>query len=281
MFDLSKLNILENVENQEVKKDFKKLENSLFVDISEELKPQPVAISIGESLYKNNYYPIPYGSYGDFSCIVGASKSKKTFLKSLLLARYIGGNSNVYASNIKGHNTKDKIILDIDTEQSKHHVQRVARRVSEMIEDNYSLYKPYFLRELSPPERMEFVEWLIMESDYKNDLGIVAIDGIADLISDINSVEQSTKLTDNLLRWTSKSQSHIITVLHRNFGSLKPTGHVGSFVLKKAETIVFVENSDGEVIVKPEYTRNKEFEQFSFYVNENWIPVVNNNNSFF
>jgi hypothetical protein len=54
------------------------------------MKQQPVA-GIGTSVYKDNSYPIPFGSYGDFSCIVGASKSRKTFFKSMIEASYLGG----------------------------------------------------------------------------------------------------------------------------------------------------------------------------------------------
>ena len=55
--------------------DFKKIFQEALIDPSEEIKQQPIAISIRESEYKGNLYPIPFGSYGDFSCIVGASKS--------------------------------------------------------------------------------------------------------------------------------------------------------------------------------------------------------------
>jgi len=105
--------------------DFKKLFTESYVDPAEELKPQPVAISIGYSEYKGTNFPIPFGSYGDFSCIVGASKSRKTFFKSMIEASYIGGNSNKFCPSFKGHNQKDKVIISIDTEQSKFHTQRV------------------------------------------------------------------------------------------------------------------------------------------------------------
>ena len=105
--------------------DFKKLHDQSLISITEKVKRQPVAISIGEYEYASSLYPIPFGSYGDFSCIVGASKSKKTFLKSALLAGYIGGNATSYFSSIKGHDTHGKFILDVDTEQSRFHTQRV------------------------------------------------------------------------------------------------------------------------------------------------------------
>jgi hypothetical protein len=40
----------------------------------------------------------------------------------------------------------------------------------------------------------------------------------------------------------------------KNFGTSKPVGHVGSSVLKKAET-VFIEKEDNVSIVKCEYLR--------------------------
>ena len=64
------------------------------VDVNKKIERQPIAISIGESTYKQSRYPIPFGSYGDFSCMVGSSKAKKTFLKSAIIAGYIGGRSN-------------------------------------------------------------------------------------------------------------------------------------------------------------------------------------------
>lgn len=255
--------------------DFKDIHDKYFVNIDEHLKPQPVAISIGESYYKGKSYPISYGSYGDFSCIVGASKSKKTFLKSLLTACYIGGNSNVYASQIIGHGSENKFVLDFDTEQSAFHSQRVFRRVVEMVGISPTHYKPFALRKMSADERLGFIDWIFTESEYVGNIGLVCIDGVADLVNDVNDLEASNHVAQKLLEWSEKEHCHIITVLHRNFGSNKPTGHLGSAVLKKAETVVFVENEDNSTNVKPEYTRNIPFDEFSYIVDENThLPKV-------
>ena len=144
--------------NEQTGLDFREISLECEVDLSEELKQQPVAVSIGTSLYKGNNYPIPYGSYGDFSCIVGASKSRKTFLKSAIVAGYIGGQAQYYFPDIKGHNTKEKFVIEFDTEQSKYHTQRVLRRVIEMIGNPYDYYKGYSLRKLEPKERMQLIE---------------------------------------------------------------------------------------------------------------------------
>jgi hypothetical protein len=258
---------------------FGELFKNSYVDPAEEMKPQPVAISIGYSEYKGTNYPIPFGSYGDFSCIVGASKSKKTFFKSMIEAGYIGGNSVMYCPEFKGHGSKDKLVVSVDTEQSRYHTQRVQRRVLEMTGANHEMYKTHALREFPPNERMQFIEFLIFESDYRNHIGLLSIDGYVDLVTDFNSLEQATGLTENLMRWSSKANIHITGILHKNFGTAKPVGHVGSSVLKKAETVAFVE-VDGKISnIKCEYSRNLPFEPFAFAVNENWLPYVVDENS--
>jgi hypothetical protein len=261
-----------NQEIQIFEKDFKKIHDEHFISVDEILKPQPVAISIGYSDYKGNLYPISMGSYGDFSCIVGASKAKKSFLKSMFIAGYIGGSSNLYFDNIKGHRDTEKYVIDIDTEQSEYHSQRVFKRVVELVGGNPSFYKPFALRKLSANERFEFIEWLFTKSPYVGNIGLVSIDGVADLVNDVNDLEASNKVAQKLLEWSAVEKCHIITVLHRNFGTAKPTGHLGSAVLKKAETVIFVEKQNDLTIVNPEYTRNQPFEPFAFYVGSDYLP---------
>jgi hypothetical protein len=258
--------------------DFSKMLNDSYIDPAEEIKNQPVAISIGSSEYKGKFYPIPFGSYGDFSCIVGASKSRKTFFKSMIEAGYIGGQSNLLNPSIKGHGSKDRLVISLDTEQSKYHTQRVQRRVLELVGCNYDLYKTFSLRSYNPKERFDFVDWLVYESEYKKDIGLMSIDGYVDLVTDFNSLEQATGLTEKLLAWTAipnkkdYQQMHITGILHKNFGTAKPVGHVGSSVLKKAETVVFIEKEDDFTIAKCEYSRNMEFQPIKFSVNSDWLP---------
>lgn len=272
MIDISKL---ENVSVEDVKLptiDFLKMHGESLIDPSEEIKTQPVAISIGESIYKGNSYPVPFGSYGDFSCIVGASKSRKTFLKSMVIAAYIGGNSNLLIPSFKGHDSKDKYVLEFDTEQSNFHTQRVVRRVCDMVGAVHEQYKTFALRKYQPKERMQFIEWIVNESEYKGKIGLMSIDGYVDLVTDFNSLEQSTGLQENLLTWTQTGNFHCTGILHKNFGTSKPVGHLGSAILKKAETVVFVEKEDEYTVCKCEYSRNLPFDEFKFGVNENWLP---------
>lgn len=252
--------------------DFEKMLTESFIDPGEELQRPPVAISIGETQYKGVMYPIQFGSYGDFSAIVGHSKSRKTFAKSGLGASYIGGNANIYFPSMKGHDNAGKYFIDFDTEQSKWHVQRVTRRICEMVGAASKFHVSFSLRAYGPKQRLAFIERIITNSQYTGKIGMICIDGIADLVNDFNSIEEAKDVENKVLNWTAEHKFHLIAIIHRNFGTSKPVGHLGSMILKKAETVAFVETQDGITTVKCEYSRNQPFEDLHFEVNKDWLP---------
>lgn len=238
-------------------KDFTKIEAESYVSTEEYIPKQPRAISI-----KGN----TFGSYGDYSCIVGSSKSRKTWLKSALGACYMGGEAQFYFPDIVGHDTEGKYLIDIDTEQSRWHSQWVFKRVPKMVGRNSPFYKSFCLRRYDANTRLEFIDWLITKSKYRHKIGLVMIDGYADLVNDFNSLQESNDLQQKLLSWTADYNCHITGVLHKNFNSQKPVGHVGSAVLKKAETVIFTEKDGDRTVVSCEYARNNAFEDFAFKV---------------
>ena len=254
--------------------DFGKMYQDCFVDVSVELPPPPVALSIGTYSFKGFEYPIPFGTYGNFSCLVGASKSMKTFLKSALIAGYIGGKATNYFPDMRGHNTEGKYVIDVDTEQSLWHTQRVARRVCDMVGTAPDLFKPFTTREYDAKIRFQFIEWLMMESDLRNNIGLITIDGAADIMDSVNDLDEANKITQGMMKWTTKTNCHLATILHRNHGSDKPTGHLGSSIMKKAETVAFVTREDDLTKVTADYCRNYPFKEFYFKLDENHLPTV-------
>lgn len=267
------------VENLQKETDYKAMMKECFVDVRKPISKPPLALSIGEYAYSGSYYPTPFATYGNFSCLVGGSKSMKTFLKSALVACYIGGSSNHYFGNIKGRDTEGKYVVDLDTEQSDFHVHRAANRVCSMVGTTPDQYVPLSFRAKSPSERFGFLEWLFMESEYRKNLGFVAVDGAADLLMDVNSLEQANKVMNAYLKWTKESGAHLLTVIHKNYDSVKATGHLGSAITKKAETVAIVEHDkpSGITTVKAQHTRNIAFDDFSFTLDENHLPVQTEN----
>ena len=141
-----------------------------------------------------------------------------------------------------------------------------------MVGNNYGGYKSFALRPKTPKERVAFIEWILTESDFAGKIAVLSIDGVADLIEDVNDLKSSNEITQKLMTWSNDYNIAIITILHKNFDSAKPTGHLGSAVLKKAETTVFVTKEDDIVTVNAKYSRNIPFDDFKFSVDEKGIP---------
>ena len=255
---------------KDVKDEFNGLDfhKKLFINPHDKIEHQPIAISAGFNF--DNY--IPLVTYGNFACIVGASKSMKSFLKTALIACYIGGKSIDYFSDLRGHNNEDKYIIDLDTEQSEYHVHKSANRVLNMVGSDYEKYKMFALRSITPKERVQFLDCLFNDSEYKNKIGLCSIDGVADLIDNVNDLDKSNEITQKLMTLSADNNTAILTILHRNFETNKPTGHLGSAILKKAETVIFVDKNENIVDVKARYTRNIPFDNFQFELDDNALP---------
>ena len=175
------------------------IEKDCFVDTTETISYPPVALSLGKHTINTSSglktYPIPIGTYGNFSFVQAPPKTKKTFFISLLASVYLSGK-NRFGGEIQGHK-EDRCLIHFDTEQGKWHSQRVF--------------------------------------------------------------------------------SHIITVIHSNFGSSKPTGHLGSLLEKKCESQIELELNTvhtEQVTVKCKRSRGYSFDTFSFKVNDIGLPEV-------
>lgn len=261
--------------DKKVNINFQNIYDSSFVDVRKKIEYPPVAISIGQHSLGSRVFPIPFGTYGNFSCIVGASKSKKTFLKSMIMASYIGGKANQYADSIKSHRDRDCFVIDIDTEQSAFHAQNVFKRVLRMTGmESCDFYKPFALRPYEPKQRLEFIEWLIYESDMKDNIGLIGIDGLADLVDDFNDLKESQNAIQKIMKWTDDKQFHLTTILHSNYGSAKAVGHIGSSVLKKAETVCSVVNNDTHITAHFTHTRGFPIADFDYSVNDDGLPYI-------
>jgi hypothetical protein len=108
-------------------------------------------------------------------------------------------------------------------------------------------------------------------------LGLVAIDGIRDLVTSINDEDEATKIASFLLKSTQERQIHIITVLHQNKGDQNARGHVGTELVNKAQTVLSVSidpNNKSVSIVEAEFCRDREPETFAFTVNDDGLPEV-------
>ena len=256
------------------------IEKECFVDTTEIISYPPVALSLGEHTINTKSglkkYPIPIGTYGNFSFVQAPPKTKKTFFISLLASVYLSGK-NRFGGDIQGHK-EDRCLVHFDTEQGRWHSQRVFKRVLDMNDGaNVGCYHTFGLRTVGYKTRLGFIEYYLKYKIEKGKVGLVVIDGIADLVSDVNNLEESNNVVQKIMEWTAKFDCHIITVIHSNFGSSKPTGHLGSLLEKKCESQIELELNTvhtEQVTVKCKRSRGYSFETFSFKINDIGLPEV-------
>ena len=218
---------------------FEALLNHIRLSITEEYEFPPEIIKVNGTTI---------ATIGNFSASTGKPKSKKTFNVSAIVAAAISGKQVLeYKAELPPGKKK---VLYIDTEQSKCHCHKVLERILRLAElptnEECDLIDFFVLREYSPDQRRDIINLALMD-DQK--YGLVIIDGIRDLIRDINSPSESLDIINELMRWSSYYELHIHTVLHLNKGDDNTRGHIGTELNNKAETILQISKcqEDGNV----------------------------------
>jgi hypothetical protein len=252
---------------KESKESFEEWLQMFKIHVDEEIPEPPTCLSV---LHGNDEVPIY--TLGNFSAVIGKAKSKKTFMMSMAIATAL--KNGTLLSKFKGSLPEEqRTVLLIDTEQSKYHLQRVVKRICALsgIEKPKDLHT-YGLRSQSITERIRTIEYLIESTP---NLGFVVIDGIRDLVADINQLSEANHILYLLLKWSQEKNIHISVVIHQNKGDNNARGHLGSELTNKAETVLSVskqENHSSKVEVS--YARDKEFPPFVFSINEQGLPFI-------
>ena len=237
----------------------KVLENNV-VTFNTELSQPPSVIEMS-----NGMSHVPLLTLGNFSSIIGKAKGRKSFFSLMIIAAALSGK---YESLDSVRNSiKPKIVL-FDTEQSKYHLQLNCNRIIHMLklEEHHPDLIIYELRPYNTVERTKIIHDILYSRD---DINLIVIDGIRDLISDINNPDQATDITCNLLKWSEEKNIHIVNVIHQNKTDNNARGHLGSELINKSETVLSINLYDHDKkysIVTPEYVRTEDFEPFLFEV---------------
>jgi hypothetical protein len=243
------------------------------IDLSQKPMNPPIAISLKNSDGKQ----IIFGTYGNLSLIKGEEKARKSYLKSMIEASCFGGDVERYSDylDIKSHDLGDRYLVSIDTEQDEYYSWLNSNRVKKMCGFVPRNYKYFYLRELSPQNRIAFVEWLLYESDLKGKVGILILDGYKDFVLDMNNNNECNEFTQKLMKWSSEFKMHISGVMHVNAGTEKAKGFIGSYIQEKAETIVQIRDKGKYSEIHCQRVRGQKFDDFYLTVNdETYLPEI-------
>ena len=162
---------------------------------------------------------------GELVAVAGKAKSGKTFFLSLLMSKAIlgpPGQEGIFPSLQRSGDTPLRILW-YDTEQSQQTTKEIlvgrilrmtgtsAQETDDKTATDERLYV-FNVRTFSCEERLrmfeEAVAWL------KPDL--VILDGVRDLISDINDGREAQRMTELLMALAQNNDCCIVSVLHQN-----------------------------------------------------------------
>lgn len=242
--------------------DYEYIWRKSLIHVTNEFALPPVVLQAGEAII---------GTLGNFSVSTGKAKAKKTFnVSAIVAAALVNGQVLEYKASFP---ESKRNILYFDTEQSPYHCQLVMQRILRLaglpIDREPKYLRFSHLRAIADPnERREIIRYAIYNTP---NVGLVVIDGIRDLMLDINNSTEATKLVSDLMQWTSEQNIHIQTVLHLNKGDDNARGHIGTELNNKAETVLQIARDNTlpeRSIVVPAIIRSKPFDKFAFRLKE-------------
>jgi hypothetical protein len=275
----------EKYDTKDYKPEFKKQEPKTEQQIDEFLRKSYINLDIPvakppvimriKTKYGQEYIYSRILTLGNFSAITGKSKSKKTYLCSLILAAATKNDIIETVFKAELPESKRSVVL-FDTEQSSYDAYITAHRVWDIIGDRYENFGAFDLREYSPIERCEIIDRYFKKTGDRTSL--VIIDGIADLATAINDELEASRVVSLLMKWTKTYNTHIVVVIHQNKDNNYATGHLGSAIIKKAECVISVLKDEDDNIrseVRCDLIRGAmDFDKFIFKINEKGLPEV-------
>lgn len=236
-------------------------------------------------------FDIPCFYRGELVADCGKAKSGKTYFLSIIMSACLTRKALALERFVVDDTNEGDIkplrVLWIDTEQSQQSTQEILRdRIIPLIKGtdgtakdiNSTLYA-FNLRGLGFDKRQKMVETAIRT--IMPDIAI--IDGIKDLMTDINDAVQATLIMEKLMALAKAQNCCIVCVLHQNKDEQDRNmrGSIGTELTNKAFEVFQCEmindNNDesGTFKVAHTYSRKKKMKQKLYYhVNEEGLPEL-------
>lgn len=212
----------------------------------------------------------------NISCFTGKGKSKKTFLMSYILS-VLG--KNYYDEELKFRAClpeNKRMIFHFDTEEGDYDCWIVGKRIHDIAGKVMENVGTFSFREHKPNVRLQLIGHAIEK--FKDNIGVVFIDGIADLVKSVNSEDEADEILHLLMKWSKVYNCHISCIIHQNKQNNFAMGWLGTKIIQKCELIVSIEaetnsNMRNYSHVSCEMIRGAEpFEDFSFFIDSYGIP---------
>ena len=210
--------------------------------------------------------------------ITGKAKSGKTFVTSMLMACC---NMRDVLSFHREHESPLRVLW-YDTEQSDESTQDILKnRVFRMVAPAPDLFSQRS-GELFDVFNVRAVEWkerrsLLKEAVERYEPDLVIVDGIRDLVNDINDGVLAQEVMEELLHLATQQNCCIVCVLHQNKGSEDHNlrGWIGTELMNKAFEVYACEKLMPQRVFKLEQTLTRKYDieqTLYFEVDEQGLP---------
>ena len=221
---------------------------------------------------------------GDLTTVTGPAKSGKTYFISMLMAcavrHEVMGLERIREEPLK--------VMWYDTEQSRYTTKRIlVDRVGRMFDASQpsdvshqasfpdEQFYVFNVRNRSVQERVEYLAQAI--GFYSPDICI--IDGIADLLEDINSGPSSLEVMQRLLALASEHKCNITSIIHLNRSGekLNLRGWIGTVMVQKSYEVFNCDRVGKTDAFSVELTFSRRFhknEGLCFEIDDRGLPVA-------
>jgi 5S rRNA maturation endonuclease (ribonuclease M5) len=194
----------------------------------------------------------PISTPANLTTITSAIKTGKSAVVGAMAAAAMPHNQDADLLGFSSSNPKEMALLWFDSEQSPddfwHGVYRSVKRAG--LREPPAWLHPYCLTGLGCKRAWECVtEATRAGADRHGGIQSILIDGLADLVADVNDAEESNAFVATLHDMAIQRDCPIIGVIHFNPGSEKSRGHLGSQVERKAETNLALEKDADQTTV--------------------------------
>ena len=196
---------------------------------------------------------------GNIITIAAAVKSGKRSVISAMMASMMSSIGQDYLG-FEGNNPGGKAVLHYDTEQSRgdhyHMMMRALRRAD--LQAPPSWFSSYSLTLLDPAERRAAISAMARKAAANRGLHSLFIDGVADLVFDVNDLKEACSLVTELHQLATETGCVIVTALHHNPGGEKTRGHLGSQIERKSESVLVLRKEGETVSISCQPARRQE-----------------------
>ena len=215
------------------------------------------------------------GTQGNFIALTGLPKAgKSTFVSAIIAA----GITGIDTLNFKVHTYENNFRIALfDTEQSAYDFNRTVKRVEKFSNyDRPGVFKFFDAFLFSGDSAADIMQAINHYLKTAENIGILIIDGILDLIDNMNDESASKRLIRQLKRWARKYGILIITVLHLGKKDMSSIGHIGSASDRYAQSTLTIEkNKIGNFECRPKFLRSaKDFETIEIMYSNNLNTYV-------